>query len=603
MELGKLEKDLLISLVVVMTLVFVCLGVFSNLAFADDVVDQIFVVVPQSCSVEGIVVTGGDHTKTMQNNQHESEIGTTTFKTYCNDNGGYAIYAIGFSNDELGNTLMKHNASSTYDFDTGTATSGNTSNWAMKLSPISGTFAPTIHSDTNGAFSSYHIVPNEYTKVVTFASNTDLPAEGVNATGSGFTSTYAAWISATQVAGTYTGKVKYTLVHPTTEIPPQPVACAGGKICYNPNSNLVEGTMTEQTVGNAANTVLYPSNYSRKGYGFAGWSTTYDYSDPNGFYGPNESIALPNNVSDEGLSLYAYWVKPHGIMQNWTCPDNTTMPVGSVTALTDLRDNETYAVAKLVDGKCWMIENLRLNNTSSDNSKGLLAQGYNENFVGLATPEGAALFTATATANSLYSTDGSTEITIAGNMPGYRIPRYSNQNTASRPSGSTGIEMDSYGYGNYYSFAAAIADTGDYTVNNTSVTATSLCPAGWRIPIGGDKNNEANNDYWALIVDGQNGGVKPSNYDSNSQPYYDGGTPGINASRALRAFPNNYVYNGSIYNNIDHGQGTYINNWTATVAGTNGHAYDLYVTASAVRPGNRNGNKYVGRAIRCLVEQ
>ena len=183
-------------------------------------VDQVNITVPESCSVEGTIASGNEHTKTMQNNQYASEIGTTTFKTYCNDNSGYAIYAVGYSADTIGNTLMKHDSDATYDFDTGTATSGGTSDWAMKLTAISGTYAPTIHSDTNGAFTSYHVVPSEYTKVVSFASNTDLPATGVNAEGSGFTSTYAIWISSTQVAGTYTGKVKYTLVHPATASAP-----------------------------------------------------------------------------------------------------------------------------------------------------------------------------------------------------------------------------------------------------------------------------------------------------------------------------------------------------------------------------------------------
>ncbi|MBR0372552.1 hypothetical protein IJH72_01240 [Candidatus Saccharibacteria bacterium] len=31
----------------------------------------------------------------------------------------------------------------------------------------------------------------------------------------------------------------------------------------------------------------------------------------------------------------------------------------------DERDNDTYAVAKLTDGRCWRIENLRLNTADS----------------------------------------------------------------------------------------------------------------------------------------------------------------------------------------------------------------------------------------------
>ncbi|MDO4746967.1 MAG: hypothetical protein Q4A70_01305 [Candidatus Saccharibacteria bacterium] len=280
---------------------------------ADDVIDQINITVPESCSVEGIVAP--EHTKTVQNNNYYSGIGTTTFTTYCNDNNGYAIYAIGYSNDEFGNTLMKHNSNSTYDFDTGTATSGNTSNWAMKLTATPGTYAPTIHSDTNGAFTSYHVIPSTYTKVVSFASNTDLPASGVNATGSGFTSTYASWISATQPAGTYTGKVIYTLVHPASEEPLQPQTATSGCINYFPNGSNVIGTMGCQSISTSATTAtLLASNFSRVGYGFAGWSDVYDYATNNNarLYGPQEDInftAGQYTGSNNGLALYAVWIK------------------------------------------------------------------------------------------------------------------------------------------------------------------------------------------------------------------------------------------------------------------------------------------------------
>ena len=87
-------------------------------------------------------------------------------------------------------------------------------------------------------------------------------------------------------------------------------------------------------------------------------------------YGPNETITI-GDVSEHGLSLYAIWVESTGNLQNWTgC---SSLDINEVTALTDIRDGDTYAVAKLVDGNCWMIENLRLstnayiNSTNTDN--------------------------------------------------------------------------------------------------------------------------------------------------------------------------------------------------------------------------------------------
>ena len=95
---------------------------------------------------------------------------------------------------------------------------------------------------------------------------------------------------------------------------------------------------------------------------------------------------MPTDMS-HGLALYAIWVKSAGIMQEWNgCAG---LNKGDVTALTDARDNDTYAVAKLADGKCWMIENLRLDNTADHNTDGSLSQGYNPSFIGLADPESA----------------------------------------------------------------------------------------------------------------------------------------------------------------------------------------------------------------------
>ena len=211
----------LVSFNILISLALISYPVSAN----DTVVDKVNITVPMSCSFsDEVISTDTPHTKTMQNNDYQSEIGTTTFKTYCNDLSGYSVYAIGYSNDEYGNTLMKHNSDSNNDFNTGTATSGNTSEWAMKLIPVSGTYAPTIQSDTSGSFAYYHVVPTTYTKVATFPSQTDAPVDGTPGIGSAFKSTYAAWISATQPAGTYTGKVRYTLVHPANHVAPVPVS-------------------------------------------------------------------------------------------------------------------------------------------------------------------------------------------------------------------------------------------------------------------------------------------------------------------------------------------------------------------------------------------
>ena len=55
-------------------------------------------------------------------------------KTFCNDKNGFSIYAIGYTDNENGKTVLtSESLGSEYDIDTGTAQSGGISNWAMKL--------------------------------------------------------------------------------------------------------------------------------------------------------------------------------------------------------------------------------------------------------------------------------------------------------------------------------------------------------------------------------------------------------------------------------------------------------------------------------------
>ena len=190
--------------------------------YADDVVDHVRVTVPSSCSFSEVQTPdNSEYSVVMHTGEYKPEIGSTTFRVYCNDTNGYSVYAIGYSNNEYGNTEMVHDSDSTFNIHTGIATSGSASNWAMKLTPVSGNYAPAIQSDVDGSYLDYHVVPSAYTKVATFPSITDSPTEQ-DEQGSAFQSNYAIWIAAGQATGTYTGKVRYTLVHPANESAPPP---------------------------------------------------------------------------------------------------------------------------------------------------------------------------------------------------------------------------------------------------------------------------------------------------------------------------------------------------------------------------------------------
>ncbi|MEE0888390.1 MAG: hypothetical protein U0L97_04230, partial [Candidatus Saccharimonadaceae bacterium] len=202
------------------TLAAICFMIYTtelNYAHADEDLGS------ASSSLDASVTVGtacnfssnvdNQHNATITNGVNSTDIGKTTLNVTCNDQGGYAVYAIGYTNDEYGNTSLKSSISDDYNISTGTATSGNTSNWSMKLSTVPGTTTATIENNYNN----YHTVPDDYTKVATLNTITN---PGSSTTGSSISTTYQAYISPTQPAGTYTGKVKYTLVHPGSAAKP-----------------------------------------------------------------------------------------------------------------------------------------------------------------------------------------------------------------------------------------------------------------------------------------------------------------------------------------------------------------------------------------------
>ena len=568
----------------------------SSNSFATDntnVVDEVNITVPISCSLEGTGMTS--HNANIVNGTYQADIGSTTLKAFCNDDEGFAIYAIGFTDSEYGKTVLTNSTlGSTYDIATGTATSGNTSNWAMKLATnSSATYPMTI----DNSFNNYHVVPSPYAKVAHRDSGTDI---GTNATGAELTSTYAAYMSQTQPAGTYAGKVKYTLVHPSSEEPLQPQPATAGCINYFANGSNVVGEMGCQSATNNSSRSLWASNFSRTGYGFAGWNTEFDYS--GNYYGPNETITAPSDVQTNGLSLYAVWVKSTGTIQNWTgC---SGLASGAVTALTDSRDNNTYAVAKLADGKCWMIENLRLSDKDSSNNDIDLdtTDTHNPslpltNIYDATNPTTSSHLSPTTDPTQTAWCQNSNSACIDKSMLVTNNTTLFTSNTASGYSASSNV----YSYGNYYNWYSATAGHGKYgsSYGNGYHASGDICPSGWRLPKGANKTNESTNEFWSLIVTELNNGVNPANYDSSTYPYYTG-TEATPVSNVLRSYPNNFVYSGYVSGSSVNDRNSSGNYWSASGNSSNG-AYYMTFYSTYVYPGTSNNVKYYGRMVRCIA--
>ncbi len=204
-------------LLVSVPLLVVCSVILSHLPFhssaASSGTDNLTISISSACTLSSVV--DSEHSTNTNVGTYTSDIGKTTITTLCNDGNGYSVYAVGYSNNEEGNNKLINSERPEYSIDTGLATSGLASQWAMKLNNIPddpSPTPPTIESDYNNI---YGIVPPYWTKVAGRASGTTDMAQG-----SSFTTTYAVYTSSSQYAGTYQGQVKYLLTHPSYEKPP-----------------------------------------------------------------------------------------------------------------------------------------------------------------------------------------------------------------------------------------------------------------------------------------------------------------------------------------------------------------------------------------------
>jgi uncharacterized protein (TIGR02145 family) len=312
---------------------------------------------------------------------------------------------------------------------------------------------------------------------------------------------------------------------------------------------------------------LIPSNYSRSGYGFAGWSTDPSAGTKlkNGqsvtVYGPNQTITLNNaflsNAGDDGrITLYAVWVSADSggnnlTMQNFNTTSCAAMATGSVTALVDNRDNNTYAVTKLADGHCWMMENLRMVPSSTT-------------FSSANTNNPTANFISEAGSSSSSNTLCNSNNAACFNKIQLNTNDINRSLTASYNTNATNVSW--YSYGVMYNWYTATAGNGVYELNSGS-TSGDICPNGWRIPTGG-----SGGEYSKL--------TKVTN---------------------IMNFPANFILSGDYNNKTPEGRGTFGRWWSATPNGDNA-AYRLGINNGASPTPTGSWNKWDGFAVRCIVQ-
>ena len=330
-----------------------------------------------------------------------------------------------------------------------------------------------------------------------------------------------------------------------------PESCAAKKICYRGNG-ATAGMALIQNVNSSATVTLGGSDYSREGYGFIGYNTEEDGSGT--YYGPQQSYTT-GDLATEGVNLFAQWLPSAGNMQSFTSCG--TMSVGDITALTDTRDGNVYAVAKLADGKCWMIENMRLDPVEAE----ITAENTNN-------PDSTFL-------TRLSTLTASEEVCNTDNDATCTDRIFYNTNNINRsltPSSTSNSSPASwYSYGVYYNWYTATAGNGTYSKTSGNVTG-DICPKGWRLPTGGSNNS----DLVAITAAINNG-------NATNDP-------------GFRSFPANFVYNGdlAVVTASRGGNGRY---WTST-AKDNNNAYRLGIPTKRYN----EYKKWDGFGIRCVTE-
>ena len=261
---------------------------------------------------------------------------------------------------------------------------------------------------------------------------------------------------------------------------------------------------------------------------------------------------------------------------------------GQETELVDVRDGTVYHVGKMLDGRCWLLDNLALDAVatktvlSPDNTNA--TQAAIDNFV---TSSGTAPQAGWATTTVSYETSSSVY-----NQPRINIASKSVvPPQVSDPLVSTVLAED-WKVGVYYNYCAASIGTYCYAgasgVDTDSASAidvkNDICPAGWRMPTGSNYNATARPDggeYQALI---------------NAYPTISGGdTQYTRFRKAFRLPLSGYFRYGSPY---VQGSDAYV--WSSTFYDNDG-MYSFTAATTTISP-HGSYPRYTGQPVRCIAK-
>jgi uncharacterized protein (TIGR02145 family) len=259
------------------------------------------------------------------------------------------------------------------------------------------------------------------------------------------------------------------------------------------------------------------------------------------------------NGADAGND-YTVWYSSYSFptLQSLTSATCDATP----TIYRDARDSQLYFVAKLLDNKCWMLDNLKYK------------------------PNGDS--TGTVTANFSATQVADTGASLDYDVPNFIDPIAQPAYCYNSPNMST-YHITKCGL--LYNFFTATAGVDKTTT--TGEATSSICPTHWRLPSG----YNASGDFGALDV----------KYGGTGEGYQSGNPVQISTlwSRLGAFF---IVFSGSYGGGSSFsGQGNIAWFWSSSMRSTTYSAYTLRIGSSFVSAGTDNYYRFYGLALRCVI--
>ena len=222
------------SLILILTTVFAGLVLTAPYAMAESdgpySADAV-VTVDESCSFDSDYTYTSTYTLSNGTAKDtEDDSSKPTVNVTCNNSTGFSIKAIGYSPDAThatgndGNTdmFMTGGTATSPVIPTGSGSTNTTfavsapSFWGMRVntgtnpatstSYVTSSTSYTINSTYNTAAHTFAVVPSSATTIIHYTGSESAPVTGT------FRTDYGVYVSQAQPAGTYTGKVKYTII-------------------------------------------------------------------------------------------------------------------------------------------------------------------------------------------------------------------------------------------------------------------------------------------------------------------------------------------------------------------------------------------------------